>query len=104
MYQKALNIQENFVSSRFHLGLMFHRISKFPEALKCFSKVLLKIKDDKTVFIARGVVYQDMGNHQLAINDFNEAIKFDTELSEGYYRRGLSKFYMKRFKEAINDF
>mmetsp|Transcript_6828 Transcript_6828/g.11527 ORF Transcript_6828/g.11527 Transcript_6828/m.11527 type:complete len:170 (+) Transcript_6828:1159-1668(+) len=83
---------------------MYHRISKFPEALKCFSKVLLKIKDDKTVYIARGVVYQDMGNHQLAINDFNEAIKFDPDLSEGYYRRGLSKFYSKRFKEAISDF
>lgn len=45
-----------------------------------------------------------MGNHQLAINDFNEAIKHDPDLSEGYYRRGLSKFQSKRFKEAIEDF
>lgn len=97
-------IQENFVSSRFHLGLMYHRINKFQDALKCFTKVLIKIKDDKTVYIARGVVYQDMGNHQLAINDFQEALKYDQELSEGYYRSGFSKFYSKRYKEAIADF
>lgn len=83
---------------------MYHRISKFTEALKCFSKVLLKINDDKTVYIARGWVYQDMGNHQLAINDFNEAIKYAPDDSQGYYRRGLSKYNSKRFKEAIQDF
>jgi tetratricopeptide (TPR) repeat protein len=45
-----------------------------------------------------------MGNHTLAINDFNEAIKNDPSNSEGYFRRGLSKYYSKRFKEAISDF
>lgn len=45
-----------------------------------------------------------MGNHQLAIRDFNKAIEIDEELSEGYYRRGYSKLYSKSFHEAINDF
>lgn len=56
-YKEALSVQEDFVSSRFHLGLIYHRINNFHEALKCFSKVLINIKDDKTVYIARGVVY-----------------------------------------------
>ena len=72
---------------------MYHKINSFHEALKCFSKVLIYIKDDKTVYIARGVVYQDMGNHALAITDFNSAIELDLDLSEGYFRRGFSKFY-----------
>ena len=45
--------------------------------MKCFSKVLLKISGDKTVYIARGAVYSDMGNHKLAIDDFNKAIEID---------------------------
>lgn len=76
-YQQALKLQESFASSRFHLGLMYHRISAFPEALKCFSKVLKKVENDKTVFIARGCVYYDMGNHKLAIDDFDKAIEDD---------------------------
>ena len=66
-YVNALRLQENFVSSRFHLGLMYHRTNQPTEALKCFSKVLVKIKDDSTVYVARGIVYYDMGNHAMAI-------------------------------------
>lgn len=54
--------------------------------------------------MARGRVYQDMENHQLAINDFNNVIKYDSKLSEGYFRRAWSKFFLKRFKEAMADF
>ena len=45
-----------------------------------------------------------MGNHQLAINDFNKSIEIDPELSEGYFRRGFSKLYSKQFHEGIKDF
>jgi len=57
MYMTALSITEHHITSRFHLGLMFHKNNKFHEALKCFSNVLAKIPDDKTVYIARGLVY-----------------------------------------------
>jgi len=45
-----------------------------------------------------------MGNHQLAIKDFDRSIDIDHELSEGFYRRGVSKLASKRFHDAINDF
>lgn len=63
-----------------------------------------KISDDKTVYVARGTVYQDMGNHLLAIKDFDLAIKLDKDLSEAYYRLGLSKYFIKRYHDAISDF
>jgi len=63
-----------------------------------------KINNDKTVFVARGLVYQEMGNHQKAIFDFNQAIKFDDSLSDGYYYRGLSKTKLKQYKTAVIDF
>jgi tetratricopeptide (TPR) repeat protein len=64
----------------------------------------MKIPTDKTVYIARGVVYQDMGNHSFAIKDFNSALEIDSELSEAFFRRGVSKLYSKNFHDAINDF
>ena len=45
-----------------------------------------------------------MGNHKLAIDDFNIAIDLDPTLSEGFFRRGLSMFHSKRYQEAIEDF
>ena len=44
-----------------------------------------------------------MGNHQLAIKDFNKSIEIDAELSEGYYRRGVSNLALHYYKNAIED-
>ena len=83
---------------------MFHNIKDYQRALGCFSNVLNKISNDKTVYLARGLVYQDMGNHSKAIDDFSDAIRNDEHLTEGYYYRGLSKSYARIYKEAIEDF
>lgn len=59
---------------------------------------------DKCVFVSRGLVYQDIGNHQFAINDFNAAILIDPSYSEAFYRRGISQLKSRRYEEAISDF
>ena len=104
MYRQAIQLQEGFVSSRFHLGLMYHKLKRYIEAIKCFSRVIDRIKDDKTVYIARGIVYFDMGNYSLAIQDFTQAIHYDESDPVGYFRRGFSFFYAKRYKDAMEDF
>lgn len=62
-YKSALVCDENFISSMFHLGLMYRRIHNFSDALKMFSKVESRLPKDKTVYIQRGLVFQDMKNH-----------------------------------------
>jgi len=49
---------------------MFRRTGKYGEALRQFSKVMEQLPNDKTVYIERGLVYQDMNNHHKAIEDF----------------------------------
>lgn len=63
MFKQAIAISENFIGSRFHLGTMYSDLNRFDKALKCFSSVLMKMPKDKSVYIARGLVYQNMGNH-----------------------------------------
>ena len=104
MFKQAIALSEYFIGSRFHLGLMYHRLNRFDKALKCFSSVLMKTPKDKTVYISRGLVYQDMGNHQFAINDFNAAITLEPTYSESFYRRGISLLKSRRYMEAIDDF
>lgn len=45
-----------------------------------------------------------MGNHQFAINDFNQAIAIEPRYSEAFYRRGISQLKSRRYMEAIEDF
>ena len=48
-YKKALEKDENFIESRFHVSLMYRKIYKFAEALKELEKVIDKLKKDNIV-------------------------------------------------------
>lgn len=74
-FSQALNCCDTFISAMFHKGLMYRRISEYTAALELFTKVLVLLPRDETVHIQRGLVYQDMGNNECAIVDFNEAIE-----------------------------
>ena len=50
-FKTALENCETFISSMFHLGLMYRRTSMFHEALHYFSKVQEQLSKDKTVYI-----------------------------------------------------
>ena len=93
----ALHFSPDFISPMFHQGLMFRRTKdfndapRFHEALRSFSRVQELLPGDKTVYIQRGMVYQDMGNHSFAIMDFEEAIRIDPGYSVSYFHLGVSK-------------
>jgi tetratricopeptide (TPR) repeat protein len=88
----------------FHLGLMYRRTSKFHEALYYFSKVQEKLEKDKTVYIPRGLVYQDMGNNWKAIEDFNRAIELEDTYSPAHFYLGISKLHDHKPEEAKTHF
>ena len=69
-YGMALEKCDTFISPMFHQGLMFHKTKRYHEALKRFTEVEGLLPGDTSVYIQRGLVYQDMGNHNSAIEDF----------------------------------
>lgn len=62
------------------------------------------LPNDKTIYIQRGLVYQDMGNHQYAIMDFKEAIRIEPEYAISHFHMGVSKLKSRLIREAIEDF
>ena len=103
-FGQALHFSPEFISPMFHQGLMFRRTNRFHEALRQFSKVEELLSGDKTVYIQRGLVYQDMGNHSFAIRDFQEAIEIDRQYSLSHFHLGVSKLKSRQIREAIDEF
>ena len=83
---------------------MYRRTEKFHEALQQFTKVQELLPNDKTIYIQRGLVYQDMGNHQYAIQDFKTAIEIEPEYGLSHFHMGVSKLKSRLVREAIEDF
>ncbi len=84
-YKLALKCDEKYFASRFHLGQMYHKNDEFQEALHCFTNVIPNYTGSKDVFLCRGKVYQDIGNHQFAIEDFNSALEVRETWDSYYY-------------------
>ena len=103
-FKFSLEYNPTFISSMFHLGLMFRRTEKFHEALQQFTEVQKLLEDDKSIYIQRGLVYQDMGNHQYAIRDFEEAIRIEPSYALSHFHMGVSKLKSRLVREAIEDF
>ncbi|CAI2387655.1 unnamed protein product [Moneuplotes crassus] len=102
-FQKATEIDDKFFGAEVHLGNMYHKSNEFLKALKCYRKFLDNYSTHEDVYVSRGLVYQDMGNHQFAIKDFDSAIKINPKCSDAYYHRGVSELKSRRYSKAIED-
>ena len=103
-FEQSLQYCSTFITSMFHLGLMYRRLERYHEALQQFTKVAEHLPHDKTIYIQRGLVYQDMGNHQYAIRDFKSAIEIDPEYALSHFHLGVSKLKSRQIHKAIKYF
>jgi tetratricopeptide (TPR) repeat protein len=58
----------------------------------------------KHAYIYRGLTYDQIKNHEKAIEDYTEAIKEDPNNGLTYYNRGVVYNYLEQYDEAINDY
>lgn len=68
----------------------------------------IKLQTDYTdAYIAynnRGVAYDDLGQYQRAIEDYNKAIRLKPNNADAYYNRGLAYKELGQYPRAIRDF
>ncbi len=56
------------------------------------------------VYNHRGMAYFALGNHQRALKDFTNAIRYDAESDRSYANRGLCYRVLKKHRKALEDF
>jgi tetratricopeptide (TPR) repeat protein len=53
---------------------------------------------------ARGITYGELGQYQLAIEDFNKAISLKQDYADAYYNRGYAYTNLGQYQRAIEDY
>ena len=75
----------------------------FSQALGFFSEDL-KRNPTPTAYVARAVIWEDKGDYDAAIADFNEAIRLDPTFKWAYNNRGFAWKQKNDYDRAISDF
>jgi putative GTP pyrophosphokinase len=88
-------------------ALEAHSSHDLETAIALYSQMLGMQLDRKLrglVYNHRGMAHFAMGNHQQALKDFSNAIKYDRENDRGYANRGLCYRVLKKCDLALRDF
>ena len=89
---------------RFHIGIVHLQLNDLEKAIDCFYEVLLFIKRNANVYMARGIAHQKQGKHDYALSDYNKAIEIDPYFAEAHLQKGFLKLQMKKHAECVADF
>ena len=73
------------------------------EAIYDYTKAI-KLKPEMKYFMERGLTYLTMLEVRRAINDFDEAVKFDSTNAELYFNRGYSYSVLDNYEKALIDY
>lgn len=87
-YNKAISIDDGHGSARHNRGMIKLGRGDYDAAIEDFA-VSIRTSADEITHNSRGVAYRNKGEFQLAMSDFNEAIRFDPKYGRAYYNRGM---------------
>ena len=83
------------------MGLILAESGRKIDALGFFTRALEVVKDPST-FNNRGNLYQNFKQFELALDDYDEAIKRNKNFTEAYYNKGNCYKEMNEFQKAID--
>lgn len=79
-----------------------------PLAIQACSRILsepgLSARDRSTALVNRGNAYDDSGEPERALADYNSAIAADRQNVDAYFNRGITYRRKKEYERAIADF
>jgi tetratricopeptide (TPR) repeat protein len=63
----------------------------------------LQVRDRAATYVNRGILYSRTDDANQAVNDYNEGLRMDPDLAEGYVDRGAALIMLRRYDEALQD-
>ncbi len=81
-----------------------NRTGVWKEPVSFWTDVIDKYPDNKIAYNNRGYLYNDFGQYDKAITDFNKGIALSPDYGRLYLNRGLSYYRMKQYDLAFADY
>ena len=103
-YNKAIEINPNYVHVNFNRGLVYHNQGNIQLALEDYNKSI-KIDSNYTdAYNNIGSIYYEQGKNKLALKNFNRVIKMNPRYAGVYNNRGLVYEKLGQKELALKDY
>jgi tetratricopeptide (TPR) repeat protein len=88
--ERAIAIDPKLASAYNLQGLANRDLNNLEVALSCFSRAV-ELRPDADNYYQRGYIYQQLGRHREAIDDFTKVIEINRDMAASYFSRAESK-------------
>lgn len=85
-------------------GQALVRDGKMEEAVAAFDLAIEKEGRTPELYYRRGLAYESLENHKMAVDDFSKAIELNPKYVEAYFERGNAYFGMTSLWQAVRDY
>lgn len=104
LMETAVKMGYDTASLRIHLGKVYYQMGMLARAEDCFKRVLRAFPKEGSLYFLLGIVYKSSVEYHLAIEAFQNAIKYGSDQKEEHL--GLAEIYtrMGYWKEAIQEY
>lgn len=109
-YQKALEAIDRAIALKpenvalYALkGEALQNLNQLTKAVAAYSQAISE-QDNSILLVRRGSLYRTLEQHQLALEDFNQAAHFNPKYIETYINRGLAYYQLGNYAQAKADF
>lgn len=99
---KFIADQEN--SKLLDKAISFYDTKKYIESLKALNTIIMKDSRNGNAYYYRGMVYDAQGKYNLAVVDYQSALKYNKELSLAYYSLAIDYDSLAKFKDAVINY
>ena len=104
-FTDAIQLKSDNPEYHFMQGLARSELNQFSEAMESFDNAINLRSDDGRFYKAKAEAYRSMSEYEEAIDCYDRAIDLEfSGSSDIYYWRGMAKYYVFRFSEAVDDF
>ena len=100
-YDKALEINPEFVEVWNNKGISLHMLGRLEEAVTCYDKALEINPEFAEVWNNKGLSLADLGRREEAIACYSKALEINPEVAGAWTNKGYSLNKLGRIKEAV---
>lgn len=97
-FQKTTSIDS------FQAGQNAFETQKWAEAQAYFDQWIQTHPGDQEALWLRGQAFENQGNLERALSDFNALLALNSRYAEALFERGRVRYQLKQYQEAIEDF
>jgi tetratricopeptide (TPR) repeat protein len=106
-YTAAIRLNPQFAQAYSNRAYAHYFLQNYAKTITDSTRALERDPDPQTAYVTyirRGNAYDELANHEAAIEDYSSAIALDGDRALAFYHRGLAHNQLENHQAAVEDY